>query len=141
MKIQKCRKGQIRILEAFFAALLIFSALFLIPAPSTMDNEHSDSLRKIGINALLQLDSDGSLSRLIENGDWNALRNLLWQTLPNGIWFNLTILDSEGNQLNDIIISNGGQISDAVVSVKYVCAASDSTYSIYILHLQLARAD
>ena len=102
MKIQKCRKGQIRILEAFFAALLIFSALFLIPAPSFMNNEHSDSLHTIGINVLLKLDSDGSLSRLIENGDWNALRNILWQTLPNRIWFNLTILDSEGNQLKEI---------------------------------------
>ena len=82
MKIQKCRKGQIRILEAFFAALLIFSALFLIPAPSTMDDEHLDSLRKIGINALLQLDSDGSLSRLIENGDWLSLIHISEPTRP-----------------------------------------------------------
>ena len=141
MKIQKCRKGQIRILEAFFAALLIFSALFLIPAPSTTNNRGSNSLQTIGINALLQLDSDGFLSKLIKNRDWIALRNLLWHTLPDGIWFNLTVLDSEGKQLNDVVISNGGQVSDTVFSVKYVCVASNATYSIYILHLQLARAD
>ncbi len=141
MKIQKCRKGQIRILEAFFAALLIFSALFLIPAPSTTNNRGSNSLQTIGINALLQLDSDGSLSKLIKNRDWMALRNLLWHTLPDGIWYNLTVLDSEGKQLNDVVISNGGQVSDTIVSVKYVCVASNATYSIYILHLQLARAD
>jgi len=141
MKIQKCRKGQIRILEAFFAALLIFSALFLIPAPSTTNNRGSNSLQTIGINALLQLDSDGFLSKLIKNRDWIALRNLLWHTLPDGIWFNLTVLDSEGKQLNDVVISNGGQVSDTVFSVKYVCADSNATYSVYILHLQLARAD
>jgi len=141
MRIQKCRKGQIRILEAFFAALLIFSSLFLISAPSTINNDKSNSLYTVGINALLQLDSDGSLSKLIKNKDWNALRDILRQTLPSGIWFNLTILDDQGNQLNDVVISNGGQVSDTIVSVEYLCAASNPSYSIYILHLQLARAD
>ena len=141
MRIQKCRKGQIRILEAFFAALLIFSSLFLISAPSTTNNDESNSLYTVGINALLQLDSDGSLSKLIENKDWDALRDILRQTLPSGIWFNLTILDGQGNQLNDVVISNGGQVSDTIVSVEYLCAASNPSYSIYILHLQLARAD
>ena len=90
---------------------------------------------------MLQLDSDGSLSKLIKNKDWDALRDVLRQTLPSGIWFNLTILDSQGNQLNDVVISNGGQVSDTIVSVEYLCAASNPSYSIYILHLQLARAD
>ena len=141
MRIQRCRKGQIRILEAFFADLLIFSSLFLISAPSTTNNDKSNSLYTVGINALLQLDSDGSLSKLIKNKDWNALRDILRQTLPSGIWFNLTILDGQGNQLNDVVISNGGQVSDTIVSVEYLCAASNPSYSIYILHLQLARAD
>ena len=141
MRIQKCRKGQIRILEAFFAALLIFSSLFLISAPSTTNNDESKSLYTVGINALLQLDSDGSLSKLIKNKDWDALRDILRQTLPSGIWFNLTVLDGQGNQLNDVVISNGGQVSDTIVSVEYLCAASNPSYSIYILHLQLARAD
>jgi len=141
MRIQKCRKGQIRILEAFFAALLIFSSLFLISAPSTTNNDESNSLYTVGVNTLLQLDSDGSLSKLIKNKDWNALRDILRQTLPSGIWFNLTILDGQGNQLNDVVISNGGQVSDTIVSVEYLCAASNPAYSIYTLHLQLARAD
>ena len=141
MRIRKCRKGQIRILEAFFAALLIFSSLFLISAPSTTNNDKSNSLYTVGINALLQLDSDGSLSKLIKNKDWNGLRDILRQTLPSGIWFNLTIIDGQGNQLNDVAISNGGQVSDTIVSVEYLCAASNPSYSIYILHLQLARAD
>ena len=141
MRIQKCRKGQIRILEAFFAALLIFSSLFLISAPSTTNNDESNSLYTVGINALLQLDSDGSLSKLIKNKNWEALRDILRQTLPSGIWFNLTILDGQGNQLNDVVISNGGQVSDTIVSVEYLCAASNPAYSVYILHLQLARAD
>ena len=141
MRIQKCRKGQIRILEAFFAALLIFSSLFLISAPSTTNNDESNSLYTVGINALLQIDSDGSLSKLIKNKDWDALRDILRQMLPSGLWFNLTILDGQGNQLNDVVISNGGQVSDTIVSVEYLCAASNPSYSIYILHLQLARAD
>lgn len=141
MGIQKCIKGQIRILETFFAALLIFSALFLISAPSTKNNDNPNSLQAAGISALLQLDSDGSLSKLIKNRSWNTLRNILWQTLPNGVWFNLTVLDSQGNQLNDVIISNGSPVSDTIVSVEYLCAASNPAYSIYILYLQLARAD
>jgi len=140
MKLKKRRSGQIRILEAFFAALLIFASLFLIPSPPTSENNSPNDLYSIGMNTLLQLDADGSLSKLIKNKDWNRLRNILQQVLPNGVWFNLTVLNNAGAQLNDVLISNGQPISDKIVSIEYLCAASSPTYSIYIIYLQLARA-
>lgn len=141
MKLRKCEKAQIRIIEAFFAALLIISSLFLIPSIPTPRDEESDSLYSAGMNVLLQLDADGTLSEMIENKSWSSLRKCLQQLLPSGVWFNLTVLNSGRAQLNDVLISNGSPISDEIIAIEYLCVASNPKYSIYVVRLQLARAD
>jgi len=140
MRIQKCKKGQIRILEAFFAALLVFSSLFLVPSVTIPKNEDLNELYSVGMNVLLQLDADGSLSNFIESESWSELRACLQEMLPSGVWFNLTVLNTQGTQLNNVSISNGYAISERKISVEYLCVSSASTYEVYIVRLQLAKA-
>jgi len=140
VRIQKCEKGQIRVLEAFFAALLVFSSLFLVPSITMPKSENLSELYSVGMNVLLQLDSDGSLSNFIKSENWSDLRICLQEMLPSGVWFNLTVLNTQGARLNNVSISNGYVVSEKKVSVEYLCVSSVSTYEIYIVRLQLAKA-
>ena len=140
MSFRKNRKGQIRIMEAFFASLLILATVALVPSQGGVEKTHYNTLYSVGDQVLVALDSDGTLSNLIEDSDWTALRNCVQSMLPVSLWFNLTVFDENMSRLNDVAVSNGGSVSEEIVAVNYVCAASSENYAVYILQLQLAEA-
>ncbi len=140
MRLLSNKKGQVRVIEAFFASMLIMSCLALIPAQVTPKSSAVNLAWKAQ-NVLLTLDSDGQLASLVDNHDWAKLGKCIESALPLTTWFNLTIYDKNQNILNDFPISNSGPINDKISSVDYVCISQKSTFSIYILQLQLAVMD
>ena len=140
MSFGKNRSGQIRVIEAFFASLLILATLALVPSQGGVEKTHYNTLYSVGDHVLVALDSDGMLSNLIEDSDWAALRNCVQSMLPVSLWFNLTVFDENMSRLNDVAVSNGGSVSEEIVAVSYVCATSIGNYVVYILRLQLAEA-
>ncbi len=134
-------RGQIRIIEAFLAVLIIFSS-FAISANLTVtqNTRNHDELVLIGLQSLVKLDSYGSLGKYIEDGDWAALRDALNLVLPTGIAFNLTVYNGQMQQVNTDVISNGGFSSQDITFVEYVCASQGSNFHCYIIHLYLAVA-
>jgi hypothetical protein len=134
-------KGQIRIIEAFLAALIIFSAFAVSSNLSvTQSANKSEDMASIGLQALVELDSDGSLSRYINCGNWTALRDALDIVLPTGICFNLTVYNDQMQQVNAAVISNGGFGSQQIAFVQYICASQSMVFRCYIIHLHLAVA-
>ena len=141
MNFRANRRGQIRVIEAFFASLLIFSTMALIPSQEGVERTRYSTLQAVGTEALVALDSNGALSSIIEDGDWTALRSCAQSLLPVSLWFNLTVFDENMTALNDVVVSNGGVVSEEMVSVNYVCAASGGNYAVYMVRLQLAEAN
>ena len=140
MRLLSNKKGQVRVIEAFFASMLILSCLALIPAQTAPKSSQVNLVWKAQ-NILLALDSDGQLASLVDNHEWTKLGECIESALPLTTWFNLTVYDKNQNVLNDFPISNGGSVSDRITSVNYVCVSQNSTYSIYVLQLQLAVMD
>lgn len=138
MRLRRDKRGQVRIIEAFFATILIMSTLALIPATTSV-KDPTGSLFSEAQNALLSLDSNGHLAVLIDNQNWIALKNSLESALPLTVWFNLTVFDQHMNIINSFPISNAGAVSDKIISINYVSASQNSTYAIYILRLQLSE--
>lgn len=138
-KVKNANKGQIRIIEAFLAALIIFSS-FAVSSNLTVtqNTKRSEDLASIGLQALIKLDSDGSLSNLIDKGNWTALQDALSIVLPVGICFNLTVYDDQMRQLNSALISNSNFGSLQITFVEYVCASRGLVLRCYIIHLHLA---
>lgn len=134
--------GQIRVIEAFLAIFIIFSALTISAnlATKSVSPQTDNSLASIGMQALLQLDSDGSLAAYITTGNWSGLREALNLLLPAGVVFNLTVYDSQMRQVNTEIISNGGFNSQEITLVRYVCASQSREFCIYVIYLYLAVA-
>ena len=138
MKLLKDKKGVVRVIEAFLASLLLMSCLAMIPAqPSSHDS--TGTLASTAQNVLLSLDSNGHLATLVNNQDWTDLKNSIESALPLTVWFNLTVFDENMHVLNVFPICNGGAVSNSIVSVDYVCASQSSTYTVYILQLQLSQ--
>ncbi|MEM3617688.1 MAG: hypothetical protein QXK47_01290 [Candidatus Bathyarchaeia archaeon] len=137
MKNQK--KGQIRIIEAFLAVLIVFSSL-AISASLTTEHKTSEpsGLTSIGMQTLMKLDSDGSLGAYIDSGNWSGLREALSLLLPEGIAFNLTVYDEGVRQINPEAITNGDIKSQEVASIKYVCVSKNPNFKCYVVYLQLA---
>lgn len=134
------KKGQVRVIEAFFASMLILSCLALIPVQAPPKSSALNLAWKAQ-NVLLTLDSDGHLANLIDNHDWTKLGKCIESSLPLTTWFNLTVYDKNLNILNDFSISNGGSVSDRIISVDYVCVSQNSTFEVYVLQLQLSVMD
>jgi len=134
-------RGQIRVIEAFFAAILLLSVLALIPkTPDTTDNS-SETLSTTAYNTMLSLDSDGQIANLIEKQSWSELKALVQSALPVAAWFNLTVFDQDMAIVNDIPICNGSPVSDRVVAVNYVCASVSGDFTVYLVRLQVAAVD
>jgi hypothetical protein len=133
--------GQIRILEAFLAVMIIFSA-FAVSAnlAVTRSNTENSDLAFVGLQALMQLDSDGSLGKFIDESDWVGLRETLNLALPAGISFNLTIYNAQMQQINPTVISNGALTGQKTAFVEYACVSGNPLFHCYIIHLQLAVA-
>jgi hypothetical protein len=138
MNIVKNKKGVARVIEALLASVLLMSCLSFVPVASNMNNS-SGSLVSTARNTLLTLDSDGHLGALVDSGNWSELKACIALTLPLTTWFNLTVFDKNMNILNISPICNAGTISDKIVSLDYVCASQNATYTIYILRLQLSE--
>jgi len=134
-------KGQIRIIEAFLAVLIIFSS-FAVSANFTITRNATrrDDLASVGSQALLKLDSDGSLGKFIDDGNWTALRDALNILLPVGVCFNLTVYDDQMQQINTAVISNGGFSSQQIHFTEYICASQGTVFRCYIIHMHLAVA-
>jgi hypothetical protein len=130
----------VRVIEAFFASILLMSCLTLIPAQPNL-KDSTENLASTAQNILLSLDSNGHLANLVDNRDWTALKNSVESALPLTVWFNLTVFDKNMNGINPFPISNAGAVSDKIVSVDYVCVSQSSDYAIYILRLQLSLVD
>lgn len=139
MKSQK--SGQIRIIETFLAVLIIFSSFAistnLTPTQNTI--KHND-LASIGLQTLMELDSNGSLGKYIDDGNWSSLRDALNLALPAGVCFNLTVYNDQMQQVNTAVISNGGFSSQEIDFVEYVCANQGTVFRCYIIHLHMAVA-
>lgn len=132
-------KGQIRIIEAFLATLIIFSSLTISSNLTLTQNvKRNDDLASVGLQALMKLDADGNLGKLIDSKNWTALRNSLNIVLPTSLCFNLTVYDETMRQLNDETISNGALSSREIVSVEYICVSQSTAFRCYIIHLYLA---
>ncbi len=139
--MRAANRGQIRIIEAFFAVLIVFSA-FAVSANLTITRNsvnHAD-LESIGLGSLIKLDQEGVLSYYLDQRNFSTLREALNLVLPTGVLFNLTVYDRNLQLLNEQAITNGGFSSGEVVSVEYLCASQGAVYRCYIIHLQLAMA-
>jgi len=134
-------KGQIRIIEAFLAVLIIFSS-FAVSANLTVTQNRTkrDDLSLIGLQALIKLDSEGSLGKYIDDGNWTVLQHVLNLALPASVTFNLTVYNEQMQQVNTAVISNGAFSSQDVAFVEYVCASRSLIFHCYIIHLYLAVA-
>jgi hypothetical protein len=140
MRLLADKKGQVRIIEAFFASMLILSCLTLIPAQAPQKSSIPNIAWKAE-NVLSTLDGDGHLANLIDNQDWSTLENSVESALPLSTWFNLTVYDLNQNVLNPYPISNGGPVSANIVSFNYISVSTNSSFVIYFLQLQLAVID
>jgi len=141
MNFLRDNRGQIRTIEAIFASILIFSSIALIPSLKNVMNQNDQILSSIARNVLITLDQDGSLSGLIDNGNWTGLSSLVASLLPSAMWFNLTVFDENMQLLNENQISSGTPVSGNIVGTDYVCASPSQNYRIYIVRLQLSTVN
>jgi hypothetical protein len=141
VRLLKDNRGQIRTIEAFFAAILLLSSLTLIPTTQNNSNDSTKILASTAHNVLMSLDSNGYLASLVSNQSWINLKSSIQSSLSPMVWFNLTVFDENMRSINDIPICSGSAVSDRIVSVDYVCAGTSSSYVIYIIRLQLALVD
>lgn len=134
----KSRRGVVHSLEAFLAAVIIFTTLlYSTSIPRERDQVEEKPLEALGMEALLRLDGNGTLGRLVEARRWDPLELCLRTVLPSGIAFNLTVLDESGIAVNDRLISNGGLVGRTVVSVEYLVVVEEESCPLYKLRLQL----
>jgi len=134
-------RGQIRIIEAFLAVFIIFSSLAVSANLTVTQNKTKrDDLASVGLQALMKLDSDGSLGNYIYCEAWSSLRDALNIILPSGISFNLTVYNKQMQQVNNAVISNGAFNSQEIAFVEHVCATQGSIFRCYIIYLYLAVA-
>jgi hypothetical protein len=134
------KKGQIRMLEAFLAVLTIFSTSIISITFSPPANFNDENLLSTtGMQALIELDNDGTLGKLIDKRNWTAIKEHLKILLPVGVSYNVTAYDDETRQINDFTVGNGLK-GQKVVSVEYPCASQSSECPFYLVRLQLAFA-
>lgn len=132
-------RGQIKIIEAFLAISVMFSALVLTaPMSSTPDLERQGTLKKLGTQVLIKLDNNGTLGKLIEGGNWTALRQTMDLFLPAGVFYNLTVYDENMQRVNTQEVSNSNQEGSEAVVIQYLCVTQSSDTHFYTIKLQLA---
>ena len=127
-----------RVIEAIFATIILMTCLALVPSSSSV-KDSTGNLASTAQNVLISLDSNGHLATLVDNQNWIALKDCIESALPLTVWFNVTVFDQNMNIINPFPISNAGAVSDKIVSVDYVCASQNSTYTIYILGCNCQR--
>jgi hypothetical protein len=131
------KRGQIRVIEAFFAAVLMISSITIIPAIQSYSSNSEGTLSSIALNVLTSIDNNGRLAELIGQSNWIAIQDIVESCISPALWFNLTIFDEQMEPLNDIIISSGSAIGNHIEVANYVCASNNMTYALYMVRLQL----
>ena len=133
-------KGVARIIESLFAVGIIFTVLAISFAfPSTPSFSTQTSLSRVGIQALMQLDSDGNLGIIIDERNWTVIGQVLDVLIPTGFSFNVTVYDANNNQLNDQLIQNSNLYGNGMISVRYICASQNQNVGMYLIQLQMAK--
>ena len=142
MRWLKDKRGQVRVIEAFFASVLLLSSLSIIPIVHRgSEGAAVNALSSTALNVLVSLDSDGHLAELVDSSNWSALGSSVEACLSVSVWFNLTVLDQDMNCLNGLPICRGGSMSDRIAVADYVCSSLSGDYAVYVLRLQLAAVD
>ncbi len=132
------RRGVVHTLDVFLAAVIIVTTLlFASQMPRERDYLEETGIDSLGMQALLMLDSNGTLGRLVDSGDWDGLELALRAVLPTRVSFNLTVIDEQGTVVNTREISNGGVTGRRIESVEYLLAVESSSCPLYRLRLQL----
>jgi hypothetical protein len=135
------QKGQIRIIESFLAIAVVFSAVLVsVTFPSSPDLSKQKSLSSMGTQALVKLDTNGTLGSLILQSNWASIRTALNILLPMGVSFNLTVYDEAGYAVNSEAVQNSNLLGRDAVSVHYVCATRSQAVEFFVIRLQLAWA-
>lgn len=135
------RKGQMKTIEAFFAASILFLGLLIAGTfPKVVNQEDREALSAFGMQVLLALDANGSLGALIDQRNWTDLNSRLEILTPIGISYNLTVFDGNMDRVNNDAISSGGLANTKVESVQYVCVSRNPQFACYIIRLELAYA-
>lgn len=144
----KAQCGQMRVIEAIMASLLIVFAVVFVDlfavAPVSPKYE-SGELEKIGFNVLHDLDEEGLLGRFVckDPPEWANLTSALAASLPSDVYFNLTAYDTTGNVANNLPVGYGTSRvfvnSTYVASVTYVVPGYLRLYRPRVLVLQLVR--
>jgi len=131
--------GQIRVLEAFFAAAVIFGSLALSGPVYIAFHSRDDNvaLYLLGMNILLELDREGFLGEMIIQGNWTEFSSCLSLLLPLGVSYNVIIYDEDLEVVNSVLISSGILDGKTVVSVQYLLV-DRTNLDFYIIRLQLA---
>jgi hypothetical protein len=131
-------KGQIRMIEAFLAVSVMFSAIvFTTPMPTPSSLDRQTNLKKLGLQVLLSLDNNGTLGRLIEDENWSALRQTMDLTLPQGVLYNMTIYDENMQKINTQEIANSMQLGQEAVIAQYLCVTQSPTVRFYTVRVLL----
>jgi len=158
MRIKDLRnkRGQMRIIETILASFIIVAALSFVGifavSPTSPAYEMTD-LEKMGYSALHDLDQQGLLAPIVYNQQWSDLRNILRITLPNDVYFNLTICNINGLPINSnpILYGDLNTFSEAknVASITYCLVGIpklnantgtyEANYSPLILVLEVTR--
>jgi hypothetical protein len=138
MRFRRDRRGQIRIIEAFFASMLMLSMLAMIPALQTNTLPARGGLSTEPLKVLTSLDGNGHLTTLVDQHNWTALRDCFEAVISPVVWFNVTVFDHNMTPLNTAAISNGGPASERIESAEYICTSLSADFAVYIVRLQLA---
>ena len=132
------RRGVVHTLDTILAAAIISTVLFYASqVPLELDMPSERPLNVWGMQALVGIDSNGTLGRLVDLESWQNLEDLLRVALPSGVPFNVTVYDEQGAVVNDCHISNGGLMGRTVVSVDYLVVVPSDGCPMYRLRLQL----
>lgn len=152
MRSLRNTKGQMRVIETILAAFIILGALsfvnFMAASPTSPRYEMTD-LEKMGYSALIDLDQQGVLIPLVYNERWSDLRTILKLTMPNDVYFNMTIYTLSGLKLNEklnsspdsqILYGDMSTFSEAknIASITY-SIVGETEYDPRVLLLQLSR--
>jgi hypothetical protein len=139
MRLLRDKRGNVRVIEALLASMLLLSSLTLIPVAQERAENPAGTLASTARQALLSLNGDGHLSDLIDQRDWGAIRSCVQSCFPFSMWFNLTVFDENMTCLNSVPISTGSLASQNTASVDIVIANTNSTFSVYVVRLQIGR--
>ncbi len=137
MRFLNNKRGVARIIEAFLATLLLIGCIAIIPI-YTAKTQPRD-LSSFAIETLTSLDNNGELALLIDAEDWVALRSCISAVIPLTLWYNLTVFDENMNPINPFALCSSGTVSDNIGSVDYLSVSPSSTFTVYLLRLQLSQ--